>query len=322
VSEALAPIAELVTFGETMGVLSADEIGPLRSGHRMLLGVAGTESNVAIGVSRLGHRAAWVGRVGADALGQVILRELRAERVDVTHAIVDPVAPNGFMLKTRRTTATSEVTYLRRGSAGSRLSPADLPGALVAGARVLHVTGVTAALSENAHETVCRAVESARDAGVTVSFDINHRSGLWTDARASAVLRDLVPHCDIVFASENEAALVVGDWPADTAARALAKLGPRQAIVKRGELGYTACIDGEMYSGAAVDVPVADPVGAGDAFVAGYLASWLEGAAPVDALRTANLAGAFVVAVPGDWEGLPTRAELIAFANRTDAVTR
>lgn len=319
---ALALAAELVTFGETMGVLSADEIGPLRSGHRMLLAIAGTESNVAIGVSRLGHRAAWVGRVGADALGNVVLRELRAEGVDVTHAVVDPGAPNGFMLKTRRTTATSEVTYLRRGSAGSRLEPADLPATLVAGARVLHITGITAALSESAHEVVRRAVEVARDGGVTVSFDVNHRSGLWTDARASSVLRELVPCCDIVFASENEAALVVGERPAEDAARALADLGPRHAIVKRGELGYTACIEGEMFGGTAVAVPVADPVGAGDAFVAGYLASWLEGAAPADALRTANLAGAFVVAVPGDWEGLPTRAELVAFANRTDAVTR
>src|SRR5207237_6009499 len=117
-------------------------------------------------------------------------------------------------------------------------------------------------------------------------------------------------------------ALIVGNRTADDAARALADLGPAHAIVKRGELGYVACIDGVVRSGAAFDVPVADPVGAGDAFVAGYLASWLDGADAADALRTANLAGAFVVAVPGDWEGLPTPADLAAFADRTDAVTR
>jgi 2-dehydro-3-deoxygluconokinase len=314
--------AEVVTFGETMGLLAADEVGPLRSGHRMVLGVAGTESNVAIGVSRLGHRVAWAGRVGADPIGQLVLRELRAEGVDVTHAITDSGSPNGFMLKVRRTTATSEVIYARRGSAGSRLCPDDVPADVIAGAKVLHVTGITPALSETARDAVWRAVEVARANGVAVSFDMNHRTALWSDAEASGVLRDLVKLADLVFGSENEAALVVGSCGAADAAQRLANLGPRHAVVKRGELGYTACIDGELLSDAAVPVPVADPVGAGDAFVAGYLASWLDGSTPAQSLQTANLAGAFVVAVPGDWEGLPTRKELSAFANRTDAVTR
>jgi 2-dehydro-3-deoxygluconokinase len=166
------------------------------------------------------------------------------------------------------------------------------------------------------------AIELARASNVSISLDVNHRSALWTDPEASAALLELAPRCDFLFASEHEAALIIGDRTPDDAARALADLGPAHAIVKRGELGYVACIDGIMYADAAFDMPVADPVGAGDAFVAGYLASWLDGAQPSDSLRTANLAGAFVVAVPGDWEGLPTRAELAAFADRTDAVTR
>jgi 2-dehydro-3-deoxygluconokinase len=314
--------AELVTIGETMGVLAADEIGPLRNGHRMLLGVAGAESNVAIGVSRLGHRAAWIGRVGADPIGRLVLRELRAEGVDVEHAVTDSAASNGLMLKVRRTTATSEVVYVRRESAGSRLSPADVPADVVSSARVLHVTGVTPALSDTARAAVFHAVELARSNGVPVSFDVNHRARLWPDGEAAAVFSALVKQCDIVFASEHEAALIVGECePADAAAR-LSSLGPRHAIIKRGELGFTAIIDGRPFSGPAVPVPVADPVGAGDAFVAGYLASWLEGASPAQALDTANLVGAFAVAVPGDWEGLPTHDELIAFARRADAVTR
>jgi len=171
---------------------------------------------------------------------------------------------------------------------------------------------------------VRRAIEIAQQAKVTVSFDVNYRAALWSQADAAATLRDLVRGCDMLFASENEAALLVDASYGDpaAAARALTDLGPRQAIVKRGELGYTACIDGEVFTAAAVSVPVADPVGAGDAFVAGYLASCLDGAAPADALATANLTGAFVVAVPGDWEGSPTRADLRAFANRADPVNR
>jgi 2-dehydro-3-deoxygluconokinase len=321
VSTAVDP-AEVVTLGETMGLLAADEIGPLHNGHRMVLGVAGTESNVAIGVSRLGHRAAWISRVGADPIGRLMLRELRAEGIDVSHVLTDPDAPTGFMLKVRRTTATSEVIYARRGSAASRLGAADVPTDVVASARVLHITGITPALSESARGAVHRAVQVARANDVPVSLDMNHRSALWPDAEASAVLHELVTQCDLVFASENEAALVVGAREPADAARALAQLGPRHAIVKRGELGFTACVDGDLFSDSAVPVPVVDPVGAGDAFVAGYLASWLDGATPADSLQTANLAGAFVVAVPGDWEGLPTRAELSAFATRTDAVTR
>jgi len=322
-SDVSAPSAvELVTLGETMGVVAADEIGPLRNGHRMVLGIAGAESNVAIGVSRLGHRSAWVGRVGADAIGSLVVRELRAEAVDVSHVVVDPDAANGFMLKSRRTTATSQVSYLRHDSAGSRLCAADIPVDLVSAVRLLHVTGITAALSSTAFDALRRAIEIARSSGVTVSFDVNHRSTLWSEGTARIALRELVRLCDVVFASENEAALLVGAADAEGAARALTTLGPHHVVVKRGELGYTALIDGELFSDHAIAVPVADPVGAGDAFVAGYLASWLDGATPSEALRTANAAGAFVVAVPGDWEGLPTRAELVAFENRTDAVTR
>lgn len=315
-------VAEFVTIGETMGLLSADEIGPLRSGHRMQLGVAGAESNVAIGVRRLGHTASWVGRVGADPIGNLVLRELRAEQIDVEHAIVDGFAPNGLMLKARRTMATSEVKYFRRDSAGSRLEPADVPRDLVAAARILHLTGITPALSSTACEAVLHAIDVAREAHVLVSFDVNYRAALWSQADASNALRKLVQHCDVLFASENEAALLVDADGPSAAARKLAELGPRQTIVKRGELGYTACIDGELLSAPAINVPVADPVGAGDAFVAGYLASCLDGATAAESLETANLTGAFVVAVPGDWEGAPTRAELMAFANRTDAVNR
>jgi 2-dehydro-3-deoxygluconokinase len=321
VTPVLDPV-EVVTFGETMGRLAADEIGPLRSGHRMVLGVAGAESNVAVGVRRLGHSVAWAGRVGDDQIGRLILRELRAEGVDVSRAITDPDAPTGFMVKVRRTMALSEIIYSRRGSAGSRLCPEDLASDLIAAARLLHITGITPALSATAREAVVAAVDIAQAHGVVVSLDVNHRAALWTDAEASAALLELAPRCDFLFASEHEAELLVRTRSPEDAARAIADLGPKHAVVKRGEHGFVACIKGKLYSDAAFQVPVADPVGAGDAFVAGYLASWLDGADPSEALRTANLTGAFVVAVPGDWEGLPTRAELTAFATRADAVSR
>jgi len=313
---------DVVTLGETMGLLSAHEIGPWRNGHHMILGIAGSETNVAIGLRRLGHSVAWIGRVGSDAFGELILRELRAERVDTSHAIVDADTATGLMFKTRRTTVTSEVVYSRRGSAGSMLCPTDIDVDAIASARLLHITGITAALSPTARQAVARAVDIAQEHRVPISMDVNYRSALWSEPKASAALKEFVKHAAILFASENEAALLVGDLPLERAADALVHIGPAQVIIKRGELGYTALIDGTFYAGEAVPVAVADPVGAGDAFVAAYLASWLDGAPPADALIAANHAGSFVVAVPGDWEGLPTSAELRAFARRTDAVSR
>jgi len=313
---------EVVTLGETMGLLSADEIGPWRTGHKMVLGIAGAESNVAVGLRRLGHSVAWVARVGDDPIGRLTLRELRAEGIELANVVVDSEAASGFMFKVHRTTASSEVIYARAGSAGSRLRVGDVPDGVIAAARLLHITGITMAISASARQAVVHAVDVACEHGVPVSLDVNHRAALWSDTEATAVLRELAHRCTFVFASEPEAALLVGPRSPADAAAAIAALGPSHVLVKRGERGYVALVSGVAYADAAVVVPVADPVGAGDAFVAGYLASWLAGETPERCLETANLAGAFVVAVPGDWEGLPTRAELAAFASRTDAVTR
>jgi 2-dehydro-3-deoxygluconokinase len=142
-----------------------------------------------------------------------------------------------------------------------------------------------------------------------VSIDVNYRAKLWSRFEAAAVLRDLVSLADIVFAGPDEAALFVdGDDPVG----GLAKLGPAEVVVKDGGRGCIAQIDGARHAVPALPVTVVDPVGAGDAFVAGYLADRLAGAPPEQRLTTAIAAGAFAVTVPGDCEGLPDRAELAA----------
>jgi 2-dehydro-3-deoxygluconokinase len=300
----------LVTLGETMALLSSDQVGRLRHASVLRLGVAGAESNVAIGVRRLGVPAAWTGRVGDDELGQLILRELRAERVDVAAAKVDPGAPTGLMLKEQRTAELARVVYYRRGSAGSRLAPGDLDEATVTGAGVLHLTGITPALSASARAAVYAAAETARGAGVPVSLDFNYRRALWSAAEAAAELRDLTAAAEVVFAGDDEAALVVGERDPAGMAAALARLGPRHAVVKRGADGAVAVVDGAVHEVPALPVQAVDSVGAGDAFVAGYLAELLAGSGPAECLRTAAACGAFAVTAPGDWEGFPTRDEL------------
>lgn len=308
----------LVTLGETMGVLTPLAAGALHRGAALRLSIAGSESNVAIGVRRLGGAATWFGRVGEDEIGGLILRELRAEDVTV-RAVRDP-APTGLMIKTSRTAGITRVSYYRRGSAGSRLAPADLDEDVIAAAGVLHVTGITPALGTAPAAAVRAAIDIARGHGVTVSLDVNYRSALWDAATAGAALRDLVRHADIVFAGEQEAALLtdVGE-PAAMAGR-LAALGPRQVLIKRGRLGCVAVIEDAGHDQPAVPVRVVDPVGAGDAFVAGYLAELLAGQAPPARLATAAAAGAFAVTVDGDWEGLPSRPDLNLLDAQDDVI--
>ena len=311
----------VVTIGETMALLAAERTGPLRHVPSMSVGIGGAESNVAIALRRLGVPATWIGRVGDDPFGELVLRELRAEGIEV-RAITDPAAPTGLMVKERRTARSLGVWYYRAGSAGSRLGPADIAEDALSGAALLHVTGITPALSSSAADAVHQAVELARRHGLTVSFDVNYRSKLWSREAAGGGLLDLLRACDVVFAGPEEASLFVPAHEDPHAlATALSDLGPAQAVIKLGADGCAAVIDGERYARSAIKVDVVDTVGAGDAFVAGYLAELLAGREPATRLDTAVTTGGFACSVAGDWEGLPTRAELRLLGG-TEDVTR
>lgn len=300
----------IYTFGETMALLKADHPGPLAHASSMSAGVGGSESNVAIGLERLGVHALWCGRVGDDSLGLRVAREIKAEGVEVC-AVVDPEAPTGLMIKERRTAALQKVMYYRSGSAGSRIQPDDISAEQIAGAALLHISGITPALSAHAAATVQHAIDVATSASVPISLDLNYRQALWSVEEAAAAYRDLIPQVDIVFAGDDEARIVVGPAsdPAELACRLLA-MGPSQVVIKLGAEGAFAVVDGVEYTQSAVPVDALDTVGAGDAFVAGYLAELVTGKSPTVRLATAAKTGAFACLVPGDWEGAPRRTEL------------
>ncbi|MBX9396550.1 sugar kinase [Streptomyces sp. TRM72054] len=309
----------LVTVGEALGVLSAFRPGPLALGTDLRLGLAGAELNVAVGVSRLGGSATWISRVSDDALGDLILRELRAE--GVTAVAVRDAAPTSLLLKEQRTAGHSRTRYYRTHTAGARLSPEDIPEDLIARATVLHVTGITPALGDSPARAVTRAVDIAAGAGVTVSLDINFRSLLWSEADARAALLPLLRRSDLVFAGPHEAGLAVdGTQDPDKLAEGICHFGPASAVIKTGAEGAYALIDGRQYRQPAIPVQVHDSVGAGDAFAAGYLAELLAGEPPERRLRTAALLGAFAVGTAGDWEGLPRRSELRLLDHHDDNV--
>ncbi|MBH5333897.1 sugar kinase [Streptomyces pactum] len=303
-------MTDVVTVGESLGLFRSEATGPLVPGTPVTFSFAGAESNVSIGLARLGLRVAMLGRVGDDPMGQVIGDQLRAEGVDPSRLVVDTDAPTAFMLRYHRIADRVVASYHRHGSAGSRLCRADVDEALVRSAKALHTTGITLGLSLSARDAVEHAVELARPAGVTVSLDINYRSMLWSRQDAAAALRSLIGRVDVVFGGEEELRLLTGETAPEAIAAAVRDLGPTEVVVKRGGRGAVALAGSETVAVPAVRVSCVDPVGAGDAFVAGYLSARLEGLDPAGRLRRGALCGAFAVSVPGDWEGLPHRGEL------------
>lgn len=307
---------DVLAIGESLGLLVPQRVGRLSHVRDMRLGFGGAESNVAIGVSRLGGRAGWCGRTGDDDLGDMIVREIRAEGVAVW-AVRDDRAPTAMMIKERPRAGETRIVYYREGAAGSRLAPADIPDGVVESAAVLHVTGISAGLGERPLEAVHAVIDRAHAAGVLVSFDVNHRSALWRQDRdAAEVYRALAARADIVFAGEDEARLTTGADGVPAQLDALLALGPACAVIKRGAHGATAAVRGDdevqRIEAAALTVPVVDTVGAGDAFVAGWLAETVRSATPDQRMATAIACGAFACTVEGDWEAAPTRTDLQA----------
>ncbi|MEU3269780.1 sugar kinase [Saccharomonospora sp. NPDC006951] len=293
-------MAEVVTIGETMVAMRAE--GLLRLGTTLRASIAGAESTVAIGLSRLGHSTRWASRVGRDEPGELVLRTLRAEGVDVSTVEYEEV-PTGLILFEQRLPDVTRVQYYRANSAGSRLTAADVDAALTGEPRLVHVTGITPALGEGPRAAVEAAIDRAGNLGATVSLDVNFRSRLWSAGRAAEVLTPLAREAGVVIGSEEELDLVGG-------VEGLLASGVGEVVIKQGAEGASARTAGGSWSAPGHRVAVVDSVGAGDAFTSGYLSALLEGLAVPERLARGNACGAFAVATSGDWEGLPTRAEL------------
>lgn len=287
---------EVVCIGESMGLVTA--LGaPLAETETTALGVAGAESNVAVGLVSAGHRAAWASRVGDDPIGVRISTELEHRGVDLW-VTTDADAPTGVMFKDPGTESSS-VYYYRRGSAASLMDPGFLDAAQLAGVRIVHTTGITPALSPSCRAMVDQLFIDARAAGALVSFDVNDRRPLWTMQDAAETLTRLADAADIAFVGRDEAERIWGTvTPAEIRAH-LPNCG--LLVVKDGEIGATAFRgDDEPVFVPAPRVEVVEPVGAGDAFAAGFLAATLEGAELAERLSAGHTAAARVLTTHGD----------------------
>ncbi len=317
---AAGPVA--VCVGESMAVLLPDRAGPLESVENFRLSVGGAESNVAGALAALGVPSAWISRVGDDGFGRRLLGDLTARGVDVSAVAVDPHRPTGVYLKEVGGTTgdrhdlgpgRSRLHYHRRGSAAAALSPALLtdPTAvrLLSGARLLHLSGITAALSDDCL-ALLRALLADRRPGRLVSFDLNWRPALWRD-RDLTVLPALLDAADLLLlgADEAEAAFGTGE------PQALRRRFPSPAtVVVKDEARLVTAVerDGTAVSEPALTVDVVEATGAGDAFAAGYLAGTVRGLDQRRRLRLGHLSAACALTTHGDQAELPPEAVVAA----------
>jgi 2-dehydro-3-deoxygluconokinase len=334
---------DVVALGESMVAFAPSAPGPLSAVPSFHRGIGGAESNVACTLARAGHTARWISRVGADGFGDHLLAEIAAAGVDVSAVQRDPRRPTGVYFRTAGDRAAAlpagvsrgleaphapaapggaaapdprpEVAYYRKGSAASALSPALVRRDAAWSGRVLHLTGITAALSAGCRALMTRLTH--REPGrPLVSFDVNHRPALWRDADPR-VLVDLARGCDLVFVGEDEAQAAWGLPDADAVRAALPE--PAVLVVKRGAAGAVAFTPEGRVEQAAPRVEVAAHVGAGDAFAAGFLSATLRGLPPALRLRHGCLFAAAALTVHADHAAPPPRPRLDALAALDDA---
>jgi 2-dehydro-3-deoxygluconokinase len=286
----------VLTVGETMVLLDPLVHGPPRAGMTLTLRVAGAESNFAIALARLGIDVAWVSRLGRDPFGDLVLDTLANEGLDLTHVQRDD-RRTGMFAKWRDG-GRSHVAYWRSESAASRLRPDDVPDKALAAVRLVHLTGITMAISDSGRELVVDLARRAKQRGLTVTFDPNFRPALPDTAEAAAARqRDVLPYVDWYLCSEEEARVLWGDEPL-----------PGRSAVRVGSRGVV--VGGEAVPPPRIVDPVVDEVGAGDAFAAGFVYGLLRGWSPRACAQGGNLIAAYAVGGTGDWELLPTLSDV------------
>ncbi|MCG7345523.1 sugar kinase [Sporosarcina sp. ACRSL] len=316
---------ELVTIGETMVVLEAAEEGPLRYVPRFNKKQGGAESNVAIGVARLGHTSGWISKVGDDEFGKYLVSSIRGEGVDTSRVLYDQEYPTGLYIKERVNPEKTQVYYYRSNSAASQLTKEDIDWNYLKEAKIIHLSGITPFLSDSCLKVTQAVVAFAKENNIFLSFDPNLRFKLMSDLdNAKEILLQLAKQSDLFMPGIDEAAFLIGTDNYEEIAEYFLTEGVSQIIIKNGEKEtYYASKSGESGTVPSFKVEhVVDPIGAGDGFAAGVLTGLLENKSLRESVEIGAKVGAMVVTVKGDIEGLPERTELENFQKKELDVLR
>ncbi|PZW38968.1 2-dehydro-3-deoxygluconokinase [Humitalea rosea] len=300
---------QLLCLGEPM--LELNRQPPDAAGRALYLeGFGGDTSNAAIAAARQGASAGYISAVGEDAAGRALRALWTAEGVDHATVLADPAAPTGLYLVTHDE-AGHHFAFFRSGSAASLLGPDRLPEAAIAAARILHLSGISQAISTAACDAGFRAIAVARAAGVRVSYDTNLRQRLWPAARAAAVIHAAIAQADIALPSLEDATALTGLARPDAVADFYLRLCPL-VLVKCGREGVLVATPGRRETIPGHSVDAVDATGAGDTFAGAFLARTLAGDDPFLAARYANAAAALATTGYGAVAPIPREAAVRA----------
>jgi 2-dehydro-3-deoxygluconokinase len=295
---------DLVALGEAMIEFNQAHADDPRT---YLQGFGGDTSNTAIAAARLGVRAGYATRVGDDAFGRWLLDLWQRENVDTRGVATVADAPTGVYFVSHGPRG-HEFSYLRAGSAASRMTPSNLPREVIADARILHLSAISQAISSCAADACDAAIALAREAGGRVSYDTNLRLKLWPLARARATIRATFAHVDWVLPSLDDATLLFDDERPDAIVDLCHAWGAPLAVLKLGPAG---CLVSDGRRRARIEgfrVGTVDATGAGDCFDGAFIARTLAGDDPFDAARYANAAAALATTGYGAVAPLPADA--------------
>ena len=314
---------DVITFGESMVLFGPDSSGPLRYVQNFNKSIAGAESNVAIALAKLGHQVGWFSKLGDDEFGRYIQTTIRGEGVDISRVIAVPNKSTGILFKERFTHSNPNVYYYRKDSAASTLKPEELDESYIKTAKILHITGITPALSESCKATIFKAIEIAKANDVLVSFDPNIRLKLWSKEEAVAVLLEIAKQSDIILPGIDEGEMLLGLTKPEDIAEGFMNLGCSLVAVKLGKEGcYVADKMKGLYIESYKLENPQDTVGAGDGFAAGFLSGILRNLDFRECGEYANGVGAMAVLVKGDMEGYPSFEQLMAFIGKKKTIER
>jgi 2-dehydro-3-deoxygluconokinase len=295
---------DVLTVGETMIRLSPPRWQRLEQADTFEVAVGGAESNVAVCLSRFGLRAAWVSRLVDNPLGHRIIQTLRAQGVDVSHVIWTPAGRVGtYFVEFGQPPRSTNIIYDRRGSVMSEMTLSDLDLTLLNDTRLVHLTGITPALSPACRDLVEGILKMAAERGVLRSFDVNYRARLWSADEARQALEPLCAGVDVLFVTRQDAYRLFNcaAGAEETLRWLQAKFNVGVAVLTMGEEGAMALHrDGSFYRARTEPVPEIDPLGSGDAFAAGFLYGYLTDGDLEAALQIGVSAAALKRTIPGD----------------------
>lgn len=304
---------DVTSLGETMLRLSVPLGTRLDNSSELAVEIGGAESNVCVALARLGRRCGWVSRLPDHALGSAVVRTLHADGVDVSAVRRVPNERVGtYFVEYASQPRSIQVIYDRANSAAARMTSAEVDWDYLLDTRILHLTGITAALSPNCYAMVTEAVKRARTAGVFLSFDVNYRGKLWDATTAGEQLRPLIAEADLLFCKAADASLLFGcSGEPETLMQQLQNLSRAQQVVCTfGAQGAAMLSNGQFTQQSALPVQIVDRVGSGDAFAAGVLDGLLDHQ-PAEAVRRGVALAAIALSQHGD-RVLTSRAELNA----------